>query len=137
MIGEIIDILEADSTITGYLGANPSTKIHAIQRRQATGLPCIVVDLTNFEPQETKSHSSFLDFVTIEVSSYAPDPRNSYLIATAIRDELDKYIGTVGGVNFDIRFDDLEVGIDPEDETFVTITTFIITTERAGQPAHT
>ena len=136
MIGEIIDILEADTTVMSYLD-NGSADIHAIQRRQETGLPCIVVDLTNFEPQETKSHSSFIDFITIQISSYSTNPKNSYDIAMAVRDELDKYVGTVNHKSMDIRFDDLEVGIDPEDETFVTVSTYILTTTRVGQSSHT
>lgn len=137
MIGEIIDIIEADSTIMNELGSGASNRIHAIQRRQGTGLPCIVVDLTNFDPQETKSHSSFVDFITIDLSVYADNPRQSYTLSTYLRDALDKYVGTVNNVHLDIRFEDLQVGISAEDETFVTQSTFIITSERSGQSAHT
>ena len=55
----------------------------------------------------------------------------------SVRNEFDKYVGTVNHQNLDIRFEDLEVGIDPEDETFVTVSTFILTTTRIGQSAHT
>lgn len=136
MIGEVIDIIEADSTIMSALGSGASNRIHAIQRRQSTGLPCIVVDLTNFEPQETKSHSSFVDFITIQLSVYSDNPRDSYTISTYLRDALDKYVGTVNTVKLDIRFEDLQVGISAEDESFVTQTEFIITSERSGQSAH-
>mgnify|MGYP000930975611 CR=1 FL=1 len=135
MIGEVIDILEASTGVMSFLSG--SSDIHAIQRRQSTGLPCIVVDLTNFEPQETKSHSSFIDFITIQISAYSTNPKNSYDIAMAVRNELDKYVGSVNHFHVDIRFEDLEVGIDPEDETFVTVSTFILTTTRTGQSAHT
>ena len=135
MIGEVIDILEASTGVMSFLSG--SSDIHAIQRRQKTGLPCIVVDLTNFEPQESKSHSSFIDFITIQISAYSTNPKNSYDIAMSVRNELDKYVGTVNHQNLDIRFEDLEVGIDPEDETFVTVSTFILTTTRTGQSAHT
>jgi len=135
MIGEVIDILEASTGVMSFLSG--ASDIHAIQRRQKTGLPCIVVDLTNFEPQESKSHSSFIDFITIQISAYSTNPKNSYDIAMSVRNELDKYVGTVNHQNLDIRFEDLEVGIDPEDETFVTVSTFILTTTRTGQSAHT
>lgn len=137
MIGEIIDIIEADSATMNALGTDASSRIHAIQRRQATILPCVVVDLTNFEPQETKSHSSFIDFVTIQLSVYADNPRESYVISTHLRDALDKYVGRVNQTDMDIRFEDLQVGISAEDESFVTQTTFIVTSERDGQSAHT
>ena len=137
MIGEIIDIIEADSATMNALGTDASSRIHAIQRRQATILPCVVVDLTNFEPQETKSHSSFIDFVTIQLSVYADNPRKSYVISTHLRDALDKYVGRVNQTDMDIRFEDLQVGISAEDESFVTQTTFIVTSERDGQSAHT
>ena len=42
MIGEIIDILEAESSVMSYLN-NDATNIHAIQRRQETPIPCLVV----------------------------------------------------------------------------------------------
>ena len=137
MIGEIIDIIEADLATMTALGHDASSRIHAIQRTQATILPCVVVDLTNFEPQETKSHSSFVDFVTIQLSVYADNPRESYVISTYLRDALDKYVGRVNNTDMDIRFEDLQVGISAEDESFVTQTTFIVTSERDGQSAHT
>jgi|TARA_B110000908_G_C10154064_1_gene402774 hypothetical protein len=135
MIGEIIDILEAATGVMSHLSG--ASDIHAIQRRQNTGLPCIVVDLTNFEPEETKSHSSFIDYVTIQVTAYAKDPKGSYTIAMAIRNELDKYVGTVNHSHLDIRFEDLEVGISPDDETFATVSSFVVTTTRTGLSAHT
>jgi|TARA_Y100000401_G_scaffold38209_1_gene28786 hypothetical protein len=136
MIGEIIDILEAESSVMFYLN-NDTANIHAIQRRQETSVPCVVVDLTDFQPQETKSHSSFLDFVTIQIAAYADNPKDSFDMSMAIRDELDKYIGTVNGKSLDIRFEDLDIGIVAEDESFVTVTTFVVTQERTGQAAHT
>mgnify|MGYP003638209903 CR=1 FL=1 len=136
MIGEIIDILEADSTVMGMLN-NSNANIHAVQRHQETTLPCVVVDLTNFEPQETKSHSSFIDFVTIQVAAYTQDPKSSYELALAIRNELDKYVGSVNHHHLDIRFEDLEVGLVAEDESFATVTTFVVTTTRTGQASHT
>ena len=126
MIGEIIDILEAATGVMSHLSG--ASDIHAIQRRQNTGLPCIVVDLT---------HSSFIDYVTIQVTAYAKDPKGSYTIAMAIRNELDKYVGTVNHSHLDIRFEDLEVGISPDDETFATVSSFVVTTTRTGLSAHT
>ena len=43
----------------------------------------------------------------------------------------------VNGKSLDIRFEDLEIGIVSEDESFVTVTTFVVTQERTGQSAHT
>ena len=135
MIGEIIDILEADTTVMGLLNNN-NANIHAVQRTQESTLPCVVVDLTNFEPQETKSHTSFIDFITIQVAAYSPNPKSSYDLSMAIRDELDKYVGSVNHKSLDIRFEDLEVGLVADDQTFVTVTTYIVTAERDGQSAH-
>jgi len=136
MIGEIVYILEADTTLMGLLG-NDANNIHPIQRRQGSELPCIVIDLTDFQPQESKSHSSFLDFITIQVITYADNPKDSYDISMAVRDELDKYVGSVNHKSLDIRFEDLEMGIVAEDESFVTVTTFVVTQERTGQASHT
>lgn len=136
MIGEIVYILEQDTTVMGLLG-NDSTNIHPIQRRQGSPLPCVVIDLTDFQPQESKSHSSFLDFITIQVIAYADNPKDSYDLAMAVRDELDKYVGSVNHKSLDIRFEDLEMGIVAEDESFATVTTFVVTHQRTGQASHT
>lgn len=134
MIGEIVTILQNDTTVSNAVGVS---QIFPIQRNQGTGLPAIVVDLIDISTNETKHQSSDLDFVTIQVSTYADNPKQSYDVATYCRNELDKYTGTVNGESIEIRFDDLETGMTPEDETFVTISEYIVTVKRTAQAPHT
>jgi len=134
MIGEIVTILKNDLGVTTNVA---SANIFPIQRKQGSGLPAIVVDLIYIKTSETKDKSSGLDFVTIQVATYAEDPRNSFVIAELCRNELDKYVGTVNGQDLDIRFDDLETGMSAEDETFITIMEFVVTVKRTAQGPHT
>jgi len=134
MIGDIIDILQADATVTSLVA---STNIFAIQRKQGTEVPAVVVDLIDINTSETKHLSSDLDFITIQVTAYDDNPRDSFNIAVACRDELDNHVQTIGGVTYEIRFDDLETGIIPGDETFVTIAEYLVTASRTAQAPHT
>jgi len=134
MIGEIVSILQNDTTVSNAVG---TSKIFPIQRKQGTGTPAIVVDLIDITTNETKHQSSDLDFVTIQVSVYCDNPKQSYDIATYCRNELDKYTGTVNGEQIEIRFDDLETGMSPEDETFITVSEYIVTVKRTAQLGHT
>lgn len=134
MIGEIIDILQADLGVTTYVDA---ADMFPIQRKQGSGLPCIVVDLIDIRTSETKHRSSDLDFATVQVLAYAKDPRTSYTIASLCRTELDKYENTINHESFEIRFEDLETGIVEEDETFVTITEYTVIVSRESAGGHT
>ena len=134
MIGEIIDILQADLGVSTLVSAD---NMFPIQRKQGSGLPCIVVDLLDIRTSETKHLSSDLDFATVQVIAYAKDPRNSYLIAKNARTELDKYENVIGGEAFEIRFEDIETGIVEDDETFVTITEYTVIVTRESSGGHT
>lgn len=133
MIGEIVTILKNDLAIGNTVGTD---NIFPIQRKQGSGLPAITVDLIDVKTSETKDKSSGLDFVTIQVATYADNPRESFVISGYVRDELDKYVGVVNGEDVDIRFDDLETGMSSEDETFITIAEFVVTVKRTAQGAH-
>ena len=133
MIGEIVAILQNDSTIANAVG---TSQIFPIQRKQGSGLPAIVVDLIDIKTNETKHQSSDLDFITIQVSTYSDNPKQSYDLAMSCRNELDQYVGTVNGEQLEVRFDDLETGLSAEDETFVTISEYIVTVKRTAQAPH-
>jgi len=134
MIGQIIDILQADLGVSTLVDA---TDMFPIQRKQGSGLPCIVVDLLDIKTSETKHRSSDLDFGTVQVVAYAKDPRTSYQIAEAARLQLDKYENVIGEETFEIRFEDLETGVIEEDETFVTVTEYTVIVSRESSGGHT
>ena len=133
MLGAIIDILQDD---LGVMALVDSSSVYPIQRKQGDGVPAIVVDLIDIRTSETKHRSSDLDFATVQVLAYAKDPRTSYLIAQACRNELDKYENTISGEAYEIRFEDIETGLIDEDETFVTVTEYLVTVKRTAQGAH-
>lgn len=135
MIGEIISILAGDAYVTQLVNAS---NIYAIQRKQGSPIPSVTVDLLDVRTNETKTRSSDLDFVTMQVIAYHDNPRQSYLIAQACRDALDNYFGTFGNPRerIEIRFDDLETGIIPDDETFATVANYMVTVTREAQDRH-
>ena len=131
MIGEIIDILRRPRH-----DLRECRQHVPIQRKQGSGLLCIVVDLLDIRTSETK-HPSDLDFATVQVIAYAKDPRTSYQIANNARTELDKYENVIGGQAFEIRFEDIETGIVEDDETFVTVTEYTVIMTREASGGHT
>ena len=133
MIGEIVTILKNDATVVGPLGLQTSFQFSANKGRDCP--PLLWTSSTSRQRNETPVKD--MDFVTIQVSSYDDNPRSSYLISTYVRNELDKYVGTVNGEAIEIRFDDLETGMAEEDETFITIAEFIVTVKRTAQGPHT
>ena len=134
MIGDIISILQAESNVTDLVS---SSNIFAIQRKQGTELPAVVVDLIDIKTSETKHLSSDLDFITIQVTAYADNPKESYDIADACRLELDNFVGEVNRRFYEVRFDDLETGLIPEGETFVTVGEYLVTAKRTPSSPHT
>ncbi len=134
MIGDIISILQGETHVTDLVSAS---NIFAIQRKQGTELPAVVVDLIDIKTNETKHLSSDLDFITIQVTAYADNPKESYDIADACRVELDNYVGTVNSTSYEVRFDDLETGLIPEGETFVTVGEYLVTAKRTSYSPHT
>ena len=134
MIGDIISILQAESNVTDLVS---SSNIFAIQRKQGTELPAVVVDLIDIKTSETKHLSSDLDFITIQVTAYADNPKESYDIADACRLELDNFVGEVNRRFYEVRFDDLETGLIPEEETFVTVGEYLVTAKRTPSSPHT
>lgn len=134
MIGDIISILTDDATLTALV---PSSNIFPIQRKQGAPVPAITVDMLDVRTSETKSRSSDLDFITIQVIAYDDNPQDSYTIASACRRALDNFFGLINDEQVEIRFDDQETGIVPDDESFATVANYMITVTRNAQDRHT
>lgn len=133
MIGDIITILTSDAALMALV---PSSNVFPIQRKQGTAVPAITVDMLDVRTSETKSRSSDLDFITIQVIAYDDNPQDSYTIASACRMALDNFFGLISGEQVEIRFDDQEMGIAPEDESFATVANYMITVTRDAQDRH-
>lgn len=134
MIGDAIDILKAQTNLVNFVGAD---NIFPIQRKQGSTLPCVVVDMTNVRTSETKDESSNIDFVSLAILAISTDPKSSNRLATFVRQALDKFRGSINGNTYDIWFVDMEMAIDPDDESFVTVLEFTAAQDRAGVQYHT
>jgi argininosuccinate lyase len=97
----IIHLLKASPIIREYTDRiRPSIAI------QGELLPLITVTSENVEPTNVKDSSSALDIddITVQVNALTYD--EAYNIATSVRAVLDRYSGTVGGIEVErIRFD--------------------------------
>ena len=131
MIGDIIDILK-DSTGPVF-ALVPSTHVFPIQRKQGSGVPAITVDLLDVKTNETKRQTSEIDFMTIQVIAYDDNPRDSFNIAQACRSMLDGHSEAITDGVMDIRFEDIETGIIPDEDVFATITQFVVSVKRTAQ----
>lgn len=134
MIGDAIDILQTHTNLVNFVGAD---NIFPIQRKQGSTLPCVVVDMTNVRTSETKDESSNIDFVSLAILTIATDPKASNRLATFVRQALDKFRGSINGNTYDIWFVDMEMAIDPDDESFVTVLEFTAAQDRDGVQYHT
>ena len=133
MIGDAIDILQTHTNLINFVGAD---NIFPIQRKQGSTLPCVVVDMTNVRTSETKDESSNIDFVSLAILTISTDPKSSNRLATFVRQALDKFRGTINGNSYDIWFVDMEMAIDPDDESFVTVLEFTAAQDRTGVQYH-
>lgn len=134
MIGDAIDILQTHTNLVNFVGTD---NIFPIQRKQGSTLPCVVVDMTNVRTSETKDESSNIDFVSLAILTIATDPKASNRLATFVRQALDKFRGSINGNTYDIWFVDMEMAIDPDDESFVTVLEFTAAQDRTGVQYHT
>ena len=100
-------------------------------------MPCVVVDMTNVRTSETKDESSNIDFISLAILTIATDPKASNRLAGFVRQALDKFRGTINTNTYDIWFVDMEMAIDPDDESFVTIMEFTAAQDRDGVQYHT
>lgn len=133
MIGDAIDILQTHTNLINFVGAD---NIFPIQRKQGSTLPCVVVDMTNVRTSETKDESSNIDFVSLAILTISTDPKSSNRLARFVREALDKFRGTINGNSYDIWFVDMEMAIDPDDESFVTVLEFTAAQDRTGVQYH-
>jgi len=133
MIGDAIDILQTHTNLVNFVGTD---KIFPIQRKQGSTLPCVVVDMTNVRTSETKDESSNIDFVSLAILTISTDPKSSNRLARFVREALDKFRGTINGNSYDIWFVDMEMAIDPDDESFVTVLEFTAAQDRTGVQYH-
>lgn len=98
---------------------------------QGAAFPFAVYVLQDTSPSDTKSGVSTLDEVRYDIVVASETYAEATDLTEKIRTALDRYSGTVAGINVDsIQFIDLDVDNDPDTETFVSSSEYILRVKR-------
>jgi len=106
-IGEVIDsVLINDAAVSAIVG----TSVFPLFAKQGAAYPLITWRIDGgTETNETKDGASTLDFVPIEVICFGQTYKVTADLADKVRTALDRYSGTVNGVEIqNIVFYDIE-----------------------------
>ena len=123
----IYSILTADSDVNAIVSGRVYPQIAA----QGAAFPFAVYVLQNTDPSDTKSGVSTLDEVRYDIVVASETYAKASDLTEKIRTALDRYSGTVSEVVIDsIQFIDLDVDNDPDTETYVTSSEYIIRVKR-------
>jgi len=94
----IIEILLADSTVSGIVGA----EVHLDEVTQGKPLPFIVVEESDVEPNDSRDGASAVDYGRVRVFCYHTNKADLRTLALASRNAIEgKAAGTYRTVNFD------------------------------------
>ena len=95
MIGKLIySRLSTDGSITAYIG----TKIYPDITPQNVQYPFVVYTITNSLPVDYKDGQSNLEEITLQEDVYTQSYDDTQDLANLIRNRLDRFTGTVEGV---------------------------------------
>ena len=95
MIGKLIySRLSTDGSITAYVG----TKIYPDITPQNVQYPFVVYTITNSLPVDYKDGQSNLEEITLQIDVYTQSYDDTQDLANLIRNRLDRFTGTVEGV---------------------------------------
>ena len=95
MIGKLIyGRLSTDGSITAYIG----TKIYPDITPQNVQYPFVVYTITNSLPVDYKDGQSNLEEITLQIDVYTQSYDDTQDLANLIRNRLDRFVGTVEGV---------------------------------------
>lgn len=123
----IYDILVNDADVNAIVSGRIFPQIAA----QGAAFPFAVYVLQDTSPSDTKSGVSTLDEVRYDIVAAAETYAEASDLTEKIRLALDRYTGTVAGVVIDsIQFIDLDVDNDPDTETYVSSSEYILRVRR-------
>ena len=95
MIGKLIySRLSTDGSITDYVG----TKIYPDITPQNVQYPFVVYTIVNSLPVDFKDGQSNLEEITLQIDVYTQSYDDTQDLANLIRNRLDRFTGTVEGV---------------------------------------
>lgn len=123
----IHSILVNDADVNAIVSGRIFPQIAA----QGAAFPFAVYVLQDTSPSDTKSGVSTLDEVRYDIVAAAETYAEASDLTEKIRLALDRYTGTVAGVVIDsIQFIDLDVDNDPDTETYVSSSEYILRVRR-------
>lgn len=123
----IYSILVNDADVNAIVSGRIFPQIAA----QGAAFPFVVYVLQDNSPSDTKSGVSTLDEVRYDIVLAAETYAEASDLTEKIRLALDRYTGTVAGIVVDsIQFIDLDVDNDPDTETFVSSSEYILRVRR-------
>lgn len=121
MIGNLIDLMLADSSITAYVG----TRIYPVHQDQDADLPAISVIITDLEPTDTKTDVSRDDFIDVDVISYGRSAVNAFRVADTVRNVIDNFSGDQGDSTFlAIRLEGMNMSHYPPDDIYTVVSEY-------------
>ena len=95
MIGKLIyNRLSTDGDILAYVG----TKIYPDIVPQNVQYPFVVYTIVNSLPVDFKDGQSNLEEITLQVDVYTQNYDDTQILSNLIRNRLDRFVGTVEGV---------------------------------------
>ena len=96
MIGKLIySRLSTDGSITAYIG----TKIYPDITPQNVQYPFVVYTIVNSLPVDFKDGQSNLEEITLQIDVYTQSYDDTQELANLIRNRLDRFTGTVEGID--------------------------------------
>lgn len=123
----IFGILSVDAGVTAIC----STRIFPDVAAQGTSFPFAVYNITRLAPSDTKSGVSTLDEERYDINCVSATYSEAIALSEAIRTALDRYSGTVSGVEVQsIQFTDFETDFDVANEVYIAVIEIIIRVKR-------
>lgn len=123
----IYSILAENSGVSTVVG----TRIYPQIAEQGAAFPFIVYVLRDIEPSDTKSGASTLDEIRYDIIAAAETYAALASLTERIRLALDRFSGTVSGIVVDsIQFTDLDVTNEPNTETYLSSSEFVVRVKR-------
>lgn len=88
------------SSLSTYIGTRIFPLVIPDDMRAKIGTECaLVYQVINNSPNDTNSGVSKLDEMVVQISCYGADYDNVVAVMDDVRTEMDRYIGTVSGIN--------------------------------------
>ena len=121
-IGDVIyNLLSNDTGVTDIT----STRIYPFMAIEDIAYPYLVYTIESTDPTQTKCTTSALDVVSVNVEIYSETLSESEALKRNIRNLLDRYKGTVEGIEVQsISFRDEDGGYADEDRVYLDIQSY-------------